>query len=112
VDVLRKPPVIAGLNDELVELPENEWRWALARLRQARLIEDETGGVIDAHPLVREHFGAQLKAERPEAWRAGHGRLYEHLRDSAKRLPDTLAEMAPLFQAPWLPGRAASGGVG
>lgn len=48
---------------------------------------------------MREHFGARLKAERPEAWRAGHGRLYEHLRDSAKLLPDTLAEMASLFQA-------------
>ncbi len=54
---------------------------------------------IDAHPLVREHFGERLKAEKPEAWRAGHGRLYEHLQDSAKQLPDTLAEMAPLFQA-------------
>ncbi len=62
VDVLRKPPVIAGLNDELVNLPENEWRWALARLRQARLIEDELAG-IDAHPLVREHFGERLKTE-------------------------------------------------
>ena len=99
VDVLRKPPVIAGLNNELVDLSENEWRWALARLRQACLIEDEAGGAIDAHPLVREHFGARLKAERPEAWRAGHGRLYERLRDSAKEYPDTLAEMAPLFQA-------------
>jgi tetratricopeptide (TPR) repeat protein len=99
VDVLRRPPVVAGLNDELVNLPENEWRWALARLRQARLIEGETGGVIDAHPLVREHFRERLKAAKPEAWRAGHARLYELLRDSAKPLPDTLAEMAPLFQA-------------
>ena len=49
-----------GLNDQLVGLPENEWRWALARLRQARLVEDETGGAIDTHPMVREHFGARL----------------------------------------------------
>ena len=48
---------------------------------------------------MREHFGKRLKAERPEAWRAGHGRLYEHLRETAKPLPDTLSEMAPLFQA-------------
>jgi tetratricopeptide (TPR) repeat protein len=99
VDLLRRPPAIAGLNDELVSLPENEWRWALARLRQARLIEDQEGAVIDAHPLVREHFGGRLQAELPEAWQAGHGRLYEHLRDNAKPLPDTLDEMAPLFQA-------------
>ena len=52
-----------------------------------------------AHPLVREHFGARLKAERSEAWHAGHGRLYEHLQRSAKEYPGTLAEMAPLFQA-------------
>jgi hypothetical protein len=99
VDVLRKPPVIAGLNDDVVSLPENEWRWALARLRQAHLIEDEAGGVIDTHPLVREHFGERLRKGQPEPWGAGHGRLYEHLRDSAKPLPDTLPEMAPLFQA-------------
>jgi tetratricopeptide (TPR) repeat protein len=48
---------------------------------------------------VREHFGERQRKEKPEAWRAGHGRLYEHLRDSAKPLPETLAEMAPLFQA-------------
>ena len=99
VDVLRRAPVIPGLNDELVQLSENEWRWALARLRQARLIENPKGPAIDAHPLVREHFGARLRTERPVAWRAGHGRLYEHLRDSSKRLPDTLTDMTPLFQA-------------
>ena len=43
--------------------------------------------------------GSGCGRKRPEAWRAGHGRLYEHLRDSAKALPDTLSEMAPLFQA-------------
>lgn len=98
VDVLRSSPVIGGLTEAIAGAPENEWRWALARLRQARLIEDEVG-MIDVHPLVREHFGDRLKRERPDAWRAGHGRLYENLRDSAKELPNTLAEMAPLFQA-------------
>ena len=99
IDVLRRPPRIDGLNDELVDQNDPQWKRTLARLKHAKLLSAETSDELDAHPLVREHFGARLKAERPEAWRAGHGRLYEHLRDSAKELPETLAEMEPLFQA-------------
>lgn len=99
IDVLRRPPAIEGLNDELIDQKEPEWKRTLARLRQAKLLSEATPDEIDAHPLVREHFGQRLRRERPEAWRAGHGRLYEHLRDIAKPLPDTLVEMAPLFQA-------------
>ena len=55
---------------------------------------------VDAHPLVREHFGAELREKHPEAWRAGHERLYEHFKAlPEKHQPDTLEEMAPLFQA-------------
>ena len=55
---------------------------------------------VDAHPLVREHFGAELREKHPEAWRAGHARLYEHFKAlPEKQQPDTLEEMAPLFQA-------------
>jgi hypothetical protein len=48
---------------------------------------------------LREHFGARLRAERPEAWQVGHLQLYEHLKEQAPHRPDTLDEMAPLFQA-------------
>jgi tetratricopeptide (TPR) repeat protein len=119
---LRRPPAIPGLTDHIVlddAGPLARWwrrlvgnadqgsspdRWPqlLAHLRDLGLVAPMSRHApdeIDAQPLVREHFGARLKKERPEAWRAGHGRLYEHLRDSAKPLPDTLAEMAPLFQA-------------
>ena len=99
IEVLRRPPVIEGLNDRLVGQSDPQWKRSLARLRRANLLSEETPDELEAHPLVREHFGARLNAERPEAWRAGHGRLYEHLRDNAKPLPETLAEMAPLFQA-------------
>jgi tetratricopeptide (TPR) repeat protein len=54
---------------------------------------------LDAHPLVREHFGKQLKQEYPDAWREGNNRLYEYYKTAAKELPDTLEEMAPLFAA-------------
>src|SRR6185437_7238245 len=59
--------------------------------------ETEEAERLDAHPLVREYFGEQLRREQPEAWREGHRRLYEHLK--AKPLPDTIEEMAPLYAA-------------
>jgi tetratricopeptide (TPR) repeat protein len=99
IDLLRRSPMIEGLNDKPVDQKERDWQRTLARLRHAKLLSEETPNEIDAHPLVREHFGERLKTEKPEAWRAGHGRLYKHLKQSAKERPDTLPEMAPLFQA-------------
>jgi tetratricopeptide (TPR) repeat protein len=103
LDVLRAPPVIAGLTETLVGLPEPRLRQALGRLQRTRLItEDKQSGpyMLDSHPLVREHFGAELREKHPDAWRAGHARLYEHFKDlPEKHQPDTLEEMAPLFQA-------------
>jgi tetratricopeptide (TPR) repeat protein len=102
IAALRERPAIAGLTDHLVDLGGKAWDDEIAALRRLGLLAESSHhapGEIDAHPLVREHFGERLKAEQPAAWRAGHGRLYEHLKQSAKALPDTLAEMAPLFQA-------------
>ncbi len=53
---------------------------------------------LDAHPLVREYFGEQLRREHPAAWREGHRRLYEYLKAKAKPFPDTIEEMAPLYK--------------
>lgn len=110
VDVLRGGDVIAGLNDELVGLDEAKWKYALKYLRDLGLLAkedgegDEGGAVLDCHPLVREHFGAKLKKDTPEAWRAGHERLYEYYKGLpeklyGKELPDTVEEMEPLFRA-------------
>ena len=55
---------------------------------------------LDAHPLVREWFGERLKATNEAAWKAAHGRLYEHLRDTTKEgKTPTLEDLAPLYQA-------------
>jgi tetratricopeptide (TPR) repeat protein len=54
----------------------------------------------DAHPLVREWFGERLERTNVEAWRAAHGRLYEHLRDTTQEgKTPTLESLAPLYQA-------------
>lgn len=102
VAALRAKPGIPGLTDTLQNLSEREWRQVLAKLRHSRLVAEPDPSqpeTLDAHPLVREHFGQQLRQNCPAAWREGHNRLYEHLKRTTKQLPDTIEEMAPLFAA-------------
>ena len=96
---LRAEPVVPGLTDTLVGVGERDWNKAVAKLRQAGLLSEEQDKRLDAHPLVREHFGEQLRREQPEAWREGHRRLYEHLKTKTRELPETVEEMAPLYAA-------------
>jgi hypothetical protein len=72
------------------------------RLRNRKLIAEESHhdpDELDAHPLVREHFGQQLRERLPDAWREANNRLYEHLTRTAKEFPETVEEMASLFAA-------------
>ncbi|MDK1021994.1 MAG: NACHT domain-containing protein [Candidatus Hydrogenedentes bacterium] len=102
VTALREPPPIPGLTDAVQELTDAQWRQTLAKLRRAGLLADadpHDPDTLDAHPLVREHFGQQLREEHAQAWREGNNRLYEHYKAVAPEFPDTLEEMAPLFAA-------------
>ncbi len=102
---LRAAPAIPVLTEGIGAGEGKAWNLALARLRQARLVAaSEDGdvrdqGALDAHPLVREHFGERLRQEAPEAWRAGNERLYEHYKKAAPEYPETLAAMLPLYVA-------------
>ena len=65
--VLLKSPAIPGLTESLTDLSPSEWRTIIARLRRARLLAGEdphNPGHLDAHPLVREYFGEQLRSQR------------------------------------------------
>ncbi|MFT3767110.1 MAG: hypothetical protein QM820_16560 [Minicystis sp.] len=99
IAALRAEPTVPGLTGELVRLGGLGWNKALSKLRKTGLLLVEQDKKLDAHPLVREHFGEQLRREQPEAWREGHRRLYAHLRQKAKPLPETIEEMAPLYAA-------------
>ena len=104
VKALRGEPAIEGLTDRIVGLDERAWKKHLIHLRHAGLVAEADRaepGVIDAHPLVREHFGEKLRRDDEAAWRAGHDRLFEYCRGDGcvKELPDTAEEMAPLFAA-------------
>ncbi|MEA2563457.1 MAG: hypothetical protein QOH06_4961 [Acidobacteriota bacterium] len=98
VKALRADPPIPGLTETIGISQETRFRKAVARLRKARLVA-EGGEDLDAHPLVRVFFQKELEQQRPEAWRAGNLRLYEHLQKEAPDLPDTLEAMEPLFIA-------------
>jgi serine/threonine protein kinase len=95
-------PAIPGLTDSLMGLSPSEWRTILARLRRARLLsgkDPHNPGGVDAHPLVREYFGEQLRNQRAEAWKESNRRLYFHYQRLAPHLPDSFREMEPLFLA-------------
>jgi tetratricopeptide (TPR) repeat protein len=99
---LLKPPAIPGLTESLTGLNPSEWRTLLARLRRARLLAGEDPlqpGQLDAHPLVREYFGEQLRSQWAAAWQEGNRRLYEHYRALGPERPDALRAMEPLFLA-------------
>jgi hypothetical protein len=100
---LRGAPAIDGLTNRIVPLDESAWQRAVARLREARLLApaDPTArNALDAHPLVREWFGERLRQTNEVAWKAAHGRLYDHLRDATHEgQTPTLDDLAPLYQA-------------
>ncbi|MEO0433896.1 MAG: hypothetical protein AAF151_19600 [Cyanobacteria bacterium J06656_5] len=110
-------PVIPGLTDALVDLTVEDCQWAVSNLVDYGLLSPESqaegGGqnalagnsqfsilnCLDAHPLIREYFATQLTAQYPDATREAHRRLYEHLKQKAPELPETLQEMMPLYHA-------------
>ena len=106
VTALLKAPAIAGLTEPLVGLAEEDWNSSLDALESAKLLAvHRTKGSgtlvsLDAHPLLREYFGQGLRATQPEAWRAAHRRLYEHLCATTKEGDEpTLENLQPLYQA-------------
>ncbi len=98
IEALRKEPAVSGLTEPLVGLADQQWNLAVSRLAERGLVSKEKGA-LDAHPLIREYFADQLKKKNEPAWRAAHGRLFEHLRDSTDYEPDTLEGLQPLYQA-------------
>ena len=102
LEVLLKAPAVPGLTESLTDLSPTELRTVLARLRRARLLAAEdpyNPRHLDAHPLVREYFGEQLRNRRTETWKECNRRLYNYYRTLAPQLPDSFGEMEPLFLA-------------
>jgi predicted N-acetyltransferase YhbS len=100
---LRAKPAIRGLTDALVGLSYEQWRRAVVRLREVRLLaplDPSDPEALDAHPLVREWFGGRARLTNEAAWKAAHSRLYDHLRKTTREgSAPTLAKLAPLYHA-------------
>jgi len=99
---LLKPPVIHGLTESLAGLSPTDWRTILAKLRRARLLAGEdphNPGHLDAHPLIREFFGEQLRNQQTDAWKECNRRFFHYYRTLAPQLPNSFREMEPLFSA-------------
>jgi serine/threonine protein kinase len=99
---LLKSPAIPGLTESLTEVHPTAWQTILARLRRARLLAGEdthNTGRLDTHPLVREHFGEQLRSQQTDAWKECNRRLFHYYRALAPQLPNSFREMEPLFAA-------------
>jgi Protein kinase domain/NACHT domain len=102
IAALLKAPAIPGLTESLTNLNPTEWRAILARLRRARLLAGEdphNPGQLDTHPLIREYYGEQLREQRSDAWKECNKRLFNYYRTLAPQLPESFAEMEPLFLA-------------
>ena len=101
IAALRAMPYIAGLTTFLKRLNGGAWNEAVTTLQDVGLLApaSDQEDRLDAHPLVREYFGQQLRRNQPEAWREGHRRLYVYLKEKAEPLPETIEEMAPLYAA-------------
>jgi tetratricopeptide (TPR) repeat protein len=100
-------PAIPKLTDTLVDLPRTEWRIALNRLCSidlvTRLRDDSEQNNPDrpftVHPLVREYFANRMKHQMPNAFRAAHSRIFDHLCETTIRWPNTIEGLQPLYQA-------------
>ena len=99
---LLKSPAIPHLTESLTNLHPTAWRTIVGKLRRARLLAGEdlhNFGCLDTHPLIREYFGEQLRSQRSGAWKECNKRLFNYYRVLAPQLPNSLAEMEPLFLA-------------
>jgi tetratricopeptide (TPR) repeat protein len=112
LDELRAAPVIPGLTEALVSLSQDDWLLALEQLQGLALIHRQPLSMpgagprraatfaLDTHPLLREHFAAELRAQHEAAWREGHRRLYAYLCATTQDKPEpTLEDLQPLYQA-------------
>ncbi|MCY1075975.1 AAA family ATPase [Archangium lansingense] len=107
---------------QLLEQPTFDWRFhglkhlrttdideGISRLRSHSLLTETEDERFLLHPIVRDYFREQLRAEAPEKYRVLHEYLFEFFRRKTARRPDKTGELLPLYQAfhsGYLGGRA------
>jgi len=73
----------------------------IENLRRKGLLSEasQNNDELDTHPVIREYFGERLKAKSNKSWLESHRRIYKYYQEKAKKYPDNLEEMQPLFAA-------------
>ncbi|MBT3878677.1 MAG: hypothetical protein HOI47_19760 [Candidatus Scalindua sp.] len=103
IDAIIRDNSVPGLSDKITDTSGSSWVTTLENLRKHKLLFEKSEhrpGILDCHPLIREHFGEKLERQNPDGWKEAHARLYEYYKDlPGKEFPDTLEEMEPLFVA-------------
>src|SRR2546430_5584442 len=69
LNALREPPEIQGLTGSLLRA---NWNRAVNKLRKLNLVagkNPDRPDVLDAHPMLRQHFSQQLRQRNPSGWR-------------------------------------------
>jgi hypothetical protein len=111
LEALIAEPAISGLTEVFhgLSMSQRKARWnvVVERLRKLTLLNGEDRhqpGGLDAHPIVRAHFGDRLKAQAPETFRAAHSRLYDFYRHQglpqAFRTPEAYGVLAYMASFP------------
>lgn len=99
IDEFKNKSLIKNINDNLVEVSEIKWKYALNNLKELYLI-NSVDKVLDAHPLVREYFSKYVEENYFESYIDGHYKLYKYFEKlPKKKFPETIEEMEPLFHA-------------
>ncbi len=99
---LATEPIINGVTNHLARASDRELLEAISRLCQWGMLADPASleaPELDAHPLVREYFGDQLRHRNESGWREAHSRLFDYLTSTTEEFPSTPTEMEPLYAA-------------
>jgi tetratricopeptide (TPR) repeat protein/pimeloyl-ACP methyl ester carboxylesterase len=101
-----RPAEVPALRLLLPDVAEMEFRGAIKRLEQARLIlppaaseSSEDGRLIDCHPLIREYFSEVARVSNEDTFRKGHERLFRYFMEQAPLNPKLRSDLLPLFSA-------------
>lgn len=107
-EALRASPAILNLTELFASVQRFEVESAVTTLVDNELLshgggDDYSGSLmdvsLDAHPLIREYFAAQLQREQPAAFQAAHSRLFDYLCEHTPHRPDGISGLAPLYEA-------------
>ncbi len=72
VQALAASEAVLGLTEELADLSQSEWSYAIKKLVDAKLIftsKRDGSTMLDCHPLIRDFLNENFRRENPALWK-------------------------------------------